>query len=133
MKENPQQGQYEHAFESQLKIHYNEKKLKAINQSIDAVVKQISNLTGKNQEDVGKNIKRIEIKGGQSKNEQINDVLVISREKPNHHGPLSPIIPHECHISVKLCNPLPFGPQVCVEVELPWPCPDIVFEPGPFE
>lgn len=41
------------------------------------------------------------------------------------HGPLEPIFPGHCHATIWICNPLPIGPQLCLEISIPWWC-----EPG---
>lgn len=118
---------------STLKNHFSEKKFIALNQAVNAIIKQVSTISGKPFEEVEKHINRLEVKGGNDNGGDLTETIIVSKEKPDHHGPLSPIIPHECHIGMRLCNPLPFGPQVCVDIELPWPCPDVVFEPGPWD
>jgi hypothetical protein len=42
------------------------------------------------------------------------------------HGPIP--IPHTCHYLIKFCWPHPDNPdvEVCIEIEIPWPCPDEV-------
>jgi hypothetical protein len=133
MKKTSNQEEIAGSFRSELKEHFNEKKLRALNQAMDAVVKQISNISGKPIELVEQNIKRLEIRGDRDSGGHYNDGLVIYKEKAQQHGEDSIFGPHDCHIRFTVCNPLPWGPQVCVEIELPWPCPDVVFEPGPFE
>lgn len=47
---------------------------------------------------------------------------------PGHHGPIP--FPHECHTTIGWCWPDPRpdaddGDQICVWIEIPWPCPDL--------
>jgi hypothetical protein len=121
------------SFRSSLKEHFNERKLRALNQAMDAAIKQISSISEKPIDLIEQNIKRLEIRGGRDKGGHYNDGLVIYKEKARQHGEDSIFGPHDCHISLTVCNPLPWGPQMCVTIELPWPCPDVVFEPGPFD
>lgn len=52
---------------------------------------------------------------------------------PLGHGPLSPWVPHTCHKKIELCFPHPgdSGLEVCLEIEIPWPCNPPWPFPGP--
>ena len=132
MKKTPNREEIVGSLRSALKEHFNEKKLRAINQAMDAAVKHISSISGEPIESVEQNVKRLEIRGGRDSGGHYNDGLVIYRQIARQHGEDSIFGPHDCHITFTVCNPLPWGPQACVEIELPWPCPDVVFESGPF-
>ena len=74
----------------------------------------------------------IQIKGGTKAGGQDIQLTAVAKRNPNHHGPLSPWFPHECHIHTVLCFPFPIDepPYIvwaCLDIELPWPCPDIDF------
>lgn len=112
------------------KDRINEKQMAYLNLAIDATIKEIASVTRMEVETVEKSVSGFDIKWGP----EDGWISYKSRQLSHHDGPLGDIIPHDCHMVITLCNPLPWprpegGGTYCIEVELPWPCPTIPF-PG---
>lgn len=92
-----------------------ESRLEEARATVDSLLSQVAKITGVDRGAVEDGLASVQIRQGRS-------VTRLGTGGGFNHGPLDPIFPHKCHITIVLCNPLPWGPQVCVEIELPWPC-----------
>lgn len=92
-----------------------ESQLKEARGKVESLLVQVAAITGVDRDSVERGLSAVQIRQGRR-------LTRIGLGGGFGHGPLDPIIPHDCHITIVLCNPLPWGPQVCVEIELPWPC-----------
>lgn len=87
----------------------------AIGAKVEDLLGQVARIAGVDRDAAEEGLVTVQLRRGNS----------LTRWGPGGglgHGPLDKIIPHTCHITIVLCNPLPIGPQVCVVIELPWPC-----------
>jgi len=93
---------------------------------LNGLLKELSKRTGKEVDELHQAVTRFTMtsRGDGTKEERSARALIYRRGL--NHGPLDPWIPHTCHITIELCWPVPdeHGNIYCLEIQLPWPCPD---------
>jgi hypothetical protein len=90
----------------------------SIDSMIDATIAEFHNETGMERSEVEESITKVELLRSGAGSIALRHIAL------RHNGGPIPI-PHKCHKKIEICWPHPEDPEleVCLEIEIPWPCP----------